>query len=51
MSKENKRKFERHPIKTAILIDGGFYRKMIIESKYFSNHTLEYGLPKTLEEY
>ena len=27
MSKDNKRKFERHPIKTAILVDGGFYRK------------------------
>ena len=27
MSKENKRKFDRHPIKTAILVDGGFYRK------------------------
>lgn len=27
MSKENKRVFGKHPIKTAILVDGGFYRK------------------------
>lgn len=27
MSKENKRHFECHQIKTAILVDGGFYRK------------------------
>lgn len=28
MSKENKRKnIEKHSIKTAILVDGGFYRK------------------------
>ena len=28
MNKDNKRKsFEKHAIKTAILVDGGFYRK------------------------
>ncbi|WP_052083899.1 NYN domain-containing protein [Eubacterium sp. ER2] len=27
MDNENKRKFERHQIRTAILVDGGFYRK------------------------
>lgn len=27
MEKENKRQIERHAIKTAILVDGGFYRK------------------------
>lgn len=27
MSKESKRKIERHQIRTAILVDGGFYRK------------------------
>ena len=24
---ENKRTFDRHPVRTAILVDGGFYRK------------------------
>jgi uncharacterized LabA/DUF88 family protein len=27
MEKENKRKIERHQVRTAILVDGGFYRK------------------------
>lgn len=27
MGTEGKRKFDKHPIKTAILVDGGFYRK------------------------
>ena len=27
MKKENTRKIEKHSVKTAILVDGGFYRK------------------------
>lgn len=27
MGKENRRRIEKHAIKTAILVDGGFYRK------------------------
>ena len=27
METENRRRIEKHPVKTAILVDGGFYRK------------------------